>query len=67
MLFRSLNGITNGDVQDEHIRLLFRYSAMLASATATRITSVLLTESEFDNMVDEINEMENLTNDIVGE
>lgn len=52
-----IHTLTNGDVRDEHIALLFRYSATLSANVATRVTTAIFTESEFDAMVDEMKEM----------
>lgn len=49
---------------DHHIKMLFKYSSMLSAAVAARLTEVLMTESEFNAMMLEINEMESLGNQI---
>jgi hypothetical protein len=48
----------------EFAEVLFKYSALLSSLTATLVTNVLLTESEMDAMINEINEFDNLGKDI---
>jgi len=50
--------------EDEYIRKIYKYSALLASITTTLAISVLLTESEIDEMMNSINEMESMGEDI---
>jgi hypothetical protein len=50
--------------EDEYIRKIYKYSALLASITTTLAISVLLTESEIDEMMNSIKEMESLGKDI---
>jgi len=50
--------------EDEYIRKIFRYSALLASVTTTLTMSVLLTESQIDEMMNTIKEMESMGKDI---
>jgi len=50
--------------EDEYIRKIFRYSALLASVTTTLTMSVLLTESQIDEMMNTIKEMESMGEDI---
>ena len=50
--------------EDEYIRKIYKYSALLASITATLATSVLLTESQIDEMMNTIKEMESMGKDI---
>jgi len=50
--------------ENEFIRKIFKYSALLASITTTLAISVLLTESEIDEMMKSINEMESMGEDI---
>lgn len=52
---------------EEAIRALFRYTAILASTVGANVTEVLLTESEMSSMVSDINEMYDLTKDVLGE
>jgi hypothetical protein len=49
---------------NDFAQMLFKYSALLSSLTATLVTNVLLTESEMDAMINEINEFDNLGKDI---
>ena len=59
-LFHHRNEIT----EDEFIRMIYLYSAHLASLTATLVTHVCLTESQLDEMMNTIREMEALGKDI---
>lgn len=47
--------------------LLFKYSAILTANVSTRVTSILMTESDFNNMVNEVNEMDEITKQVLGE
>lgn len=49
---------------DEFIHALFQYSALLASLTTTLATNALLTESQMDEMISSIKEMEALTKEV---
>lgn len=49
---------------DEFIHKLYQYSALLASVTTTLATSALLTESQMDEMISSIKEMEALTKEV---
>ncbi len=59
-LFNARNEMSDNDFA----QMLFKYSALLSSLTATLVTNVLLTESEMDAMINEINEFDNLGKDI---
>lgn len=50
--------------EDEFIAKLYRYSALLASLTTSLATTALLTESQLDEMIGSINEMEALTKEV---
>jgi hypothetical protein len=52
---------------DEAIHALFTYSALLSANVATRITSVLLTESQFDSMCQEIQEFDDMEKGVLGD
>jgi len=43
--------------EDEFIKMIYMYSAHLASLTATLVTSVCLTESQMNEMMNTIKEM----------
>lgn len=50
---------------DDFIHAMYKYSAMLASLTASLATTALLTESQIDEMMSSINEFEKLGKDIL--
>jgi hypothetical protein len=58
-IFHSRNEMDN----DEFVKALFQYSAHLASMTTTLVTHVLLTETQLDEMIDTIKEMEEMGKD----
>ena len=49
---------------DDFIRKIYQYSAMLASLTTTLATNVLLTKSEIDDLLGTIEEMESMGKDL---
>ena len=49
---------------EEFAKKLYQYSALLASLTTTLATNALLTESQMDEMIDSIKEMDALTKEI---
>lgn len=51
---------------DKVIRALYKYSAILSSATASHVTDVLMSESELDTMLDSIKEFEDMSDEITG-
>ena len=59
-LFHHRNEIT----EDEFIRMIYIYSAHLASLTATLVTHVTLTESQLNEMMDTIKEMNDIGEEI---
>jgi collagenase-like PrtC family protease len=59
-LFHSRNEMDNEDFT----RALFEYSAHLAAMTTTLVTNVLLTQTQLDEMIDTIKEMESMGKDI---
>ena len=50
--------------EDEFVKAMFMYSAHLSALTATLVTHACLTESQINDMIETINEMENLGKDI---
>ena len=50
--------------EDEFIKMIYMYSAHLASLTASLVTNVCLTESQMNDMLNSIREMEALGKDI---
>lgn len=53
--------------EDELQELVFKYSALLSAHVATRVTSILLTESQFDQMINDINEFDKIAKDVLSE
>ena len=49
---------------DEFIGKIYQYSAMLASLTTTLATNILLTESQMDDLIGTIKEMESMGKDL---
>ena len=49
---------------DDFAKALFEYSALLASLTTTLATNVLLTESQLDELMGTIKEMDSMGKDI---
>jgi len=48
-------------------KALFIYSAQLSATAGDKITKVLMSESDFDKMIEEITEFDNLAESILGE
>ena len=56
------------DIDDKTFaKLIYLYSASLASKTADLTTKVLLTETQMKEMLDSINELENMSETILEE
>ena len=53
--------------EEELISLMFKYSGTLTANVATRITSILMTESDFDAMVEEVQMFDQISRDVLGE
>ena len=51
--------------EEDFAKALFIYSAHLSSLTATLVTHACLTESQMNEMMNTINEMENLGKDVL--
>ena len=45
---------------EEFVQLLYKYSSLLPAVTATLVTSACLTESQLNEMIDTIKEMEEM-------
>jgi len=60
MIFHGRNEMS----EDEFAKAMFMYSAHLSALTATLVTHACLTESEINDMINTINEMEDLGKDI---
>ena len=50
--------------EDEFIRMMYVYSAHLSALTATLVTHACLTETQLNDMLDTIKEMESMGKDI---
>jgi len=50
--------------EDEFIRMMYLYSAHLSAITATLVTHACLTESQLNDMLETIKEMETMGKDI---
>ena len=50
--------------EDDFIRMMYVYSAHLSAMTATLVTHACLTESQLNDMLDTIKEMETMGKDI---
>ena len=50
--------------EDDFIRKIYQYSAMLASLTTTLATNALLTKSQIDDLLGTIEEMESMGKDL---
>ena len=48
-------------------KIIFGYSSMLAATVANNVTQVLMTEQEFEQMVNEINEFQEITESVLGD
>lgn len=59
-IYQNKDSMTN----DEFAHALYQYSALLSSLTTTLATSVLLTESQMDEMISTIREMESMGKDV---
>lgn len=60
MIFHGRNEMS----EDEFAKAMFMYSAHLSALTATLVTSVCLTETQLDEMMDTIKEFDQLGEDI---
>lgn len=61
---RSIYLSRNEVSEDEYIRMLYMYSASLSALTATLVTHACLTESQLNDMLETIKEMETMGKDI---
>jgi repressor of nif and glnA expression len=59
-LYHHRNEMTN----DEFAQAMFRYSAHLSAMTATLVTHACLTESQINDMLETIKEMDSMGTDI---
>ena len=61
---RSISEGRDTMTQDEFSQALFEYSAHLASLTATLVTNACLTESQMNEMISTIKEMDAMGKDV---
>ena len=57
----------NNPSAEEMQELIFKYSATLSASVATRVTHVLLTESQINAMAEQIDEFDQIAKDVLGE
>ena len=53
--------------EEELIHLMFKYSGTLAASVSARLTSILMTESEFNSMVSEVEMFDEIERNVLGE
>jgi hypothetical protein len=58
--------VQNGISAEEFADVMFRYSGILSAATATLVANVCLGENKMSEMVDAIDEMEKISQDVLG-
>lgn len=51
--------------RDEFAKAIYFYSGIIASATADKVTKILLNESQMKELVSSIDEMEQLRNEVL--
>jgi len=51
--------------QEQFARALFMYATAIASATTDKVTKVLLTETQFRELLDTIDEMETMRDEVI--
>ena len=57
----------NNPTDEEMQHLIFKYSAILTANVSTRITSILMTESDFNSMVSEVEMFDEIERNVLGE
>ena len=57
----------NNPTDEEMQHLIFKYSAILTANVSTRITSILMTESELDEMISDIQMFDEIGKSVLGE
>ena len=57
----------NNPTDEQMQHLIFKYSAILTANVTTRITSILMTESEFNSMVSEVEMFDEIERNVLGE
>ena len=51
--------------QDDFAKAMYLYSGILASATADKVTKVLLSKDDLQTLADTIDEMEKMRNEVI--
>ena len=51
--------------ENQFAQAIYLYSGILASATADKVTKVLLTDTELSNLMESIDELETLRNEVL--
>ena len=62
-IFQMRNDVDN----DTMAKMLFQYSASLSALVATLVTNAILSETQMQEMISEIQEFESLSTEILGE
>ena len=62
-IVRSAKDIT----EDELIHLMFKYSGTLTASVSARLTSILMTESELNEMISDIQMFDEIGKSVLGE
>ena len=57
----------NNPTDEQMQHLIFKYSAILTANVSTRVTSILMTESDFNAMVDEVQMFDEIERNVLGE
>ena len=57
----------NNPTDEEMQHLIFKYSAILTASVSTHVTSVIMTESQFNNMVAEVEMFDEIERNVLGE
>ena len=51
--------------QDDFAKAMFMYATAIASCVTDKVTKVLLTESQFKELIETIDEMETMRNEVI--
>jgi predicted esterase len=58
---------TMGADEETFMKAIFAYSAMLSATVGDKVTKVLISENDFDKMLNEIQEFQELEKGVLGE
>jgi hypothetical protein len=69
VMVQAANIVKNANTlsEQELIDLMFKYSGTLTAAVASRVTNVLMSESDFDSMCADIQMFDEIEKDVLGE